>query len=235
MADAGEEKKSIPPYVAYKTFSNFLDRLKVGIPSRIDRGLLATYSGGIQAQLLSTLKSLDLTTPNGLPTEKLKNLVNSDGADKAKRLNEIIKAAYSFLFRADIDLASITYSHLEDEFKTGGGVSGGTIPKCIAFFVAIAKEAGIELSPYIKVKALRMRGTVTKRSGLEKNSKPKIEQPPPAPPASFEMPSPRQGATQTWEQLLLAKFPEFDPAWPNDVKTKWFEGFKELMDSHKKG
>lgn len=232
MNETGEEKKSIPPYVAYKTFSNFMDRLKVGIPSRIDRGFLSSYSGGMQAQLISTLKSLELINPNGVPTEKLRDLVNSEGADKTKRLYEVIAASYPFLFRAEIDLTSITSSHLEDEFKTGGGVSGGTVPKCIAFFVAIAKDAGIELSPYINVRTARVRST-PKRSGLEKNSKAKSEpQSPPPPPHES---TPYQGTSQTWEQLLLAKFPEFDPAWPDDVKTKWFDGFKELMDSHKKG
>jgi hypothetical protein len=29
--------------------------------------------------------------------------------------------------------------------------------------------------------------------------------------------------------MLLSKFPELDPAWPDDVKAKWFDSFKELM------
>jgi hypothetical protein len=36
------------------------------------------------------------------------------------------------------------------------------------------------------------------------------------------------------EQLLLSKFPSFDPAWPDEVKTKWFEGFNKLMEQFKK-
>jgi len=35
--------------------------------------------------------------------------------------------------------------------------------------------------------------------------------------------------TQTWQQMLLAKFPNFDPAWPDEVKEKWFTAFNELM------
>jgi hypothetical protein len=30
-------------------------------------------------------------------------------------------------------------------------------------------------------------------------------------------------------EMLLAKFPEFDPNWPDPLKTKWFEGFERLM------
>jgi hypothetical protein len=32
-----------------------------------------------------------------------------------------------------------------------------------------------------------------------------------------------------WEAQLLAKFPEFNPAWPEQLQTKWFEGFERLM------
>jgi hypothetical protein len=28
---------------------------------------------------------------------------------------------------------------------------------------------------------------------------------------------------------LLAKFPDFDPAWPDDIKAKWFSGFDTFM------
>lgn len=33
---------------------------------------------------------------------------------------------------------------------------------------------------------------------------------------------------------LLAKFPAFDPNWPDEIKTKWFEGFQQFM-GHAKG
>jgi hypothetical protein len=29
---------------------------------------------------------------------------------------------------------------------------------------------------------------------------------------------------------LLAKFPTLDPAWPDDVKSKWFDAFQQLME-----
>lgn len=28
---------------------------------------------------------------------------------------------------------------------------------------------------------------------------------------------------------LLAKFPEFDPKWPDEIKAKWFEVFEQFM------
>jgi transcriptional regulator with XRE-family HTH domain len=33
-----------------------------------------------------------------------------------------------------------------------------------------------------------------------------------------------------WENTLLSKFPDFDPAWSDEVKAKWFEGFKAMKE-----
>ena len=33
----------------------------------------------------------------------------------------------------------------------------------------------------------------------------------------------------SWDKLLLNKFPQFDPSWPDEVKLKWFSAFDELM------
>jgi hypothetical protein len=32
-----------------------------------------------------------------------------------------------------------------------------------------------------------------------------------------------------WWELVLAKFPTFDPTWSEDVKLKWFEAFDTLL------
>jgi len=34
---------------------------------------------------------------------------------------------------------------------------------------------------------------------------------------------------------LLSKFPTFDPAWPDDVKSKWFNAFDKLMKTKPEG
>jgi hypothetical protein len=35
--------------------------------------------------------------------------------------------------------------------------------------------------------------------------------------------------TVDWAEMLLSKFPQFDPAWSDDVKLKWFDAFDRLM------
>ena len=107
-------------------------------------------------------------------------------------------------------------------------MSGGTLPKAIKFFIEAAKDAGIELSPYIgKIRATGPRSTgsrVKKTNGEKQNGVLPHKDP------LTQIPS----GDISWQQLLLAKFPSLDPAWPDEVKTKWFEGFNKLMEEFKK-
>jgi hypothetical protein len=49
---------------------------------------------------------------------------------------------------------------------------------------------------------------------------------PSSPIARHSLDSPNINA---WVEQLLSKFPQFDPAWPDDVKLKWFDAFDRLM------
>src|SRR5688572_11426146 len=86
MARAGTEtaegvKKPIPPYVAYKTFINFVNGLKAaGIPNRIDKSIIR-LSGAAQSQLIYALRFFGLIEADGKPKEPLTRLVNSEGAE----------------------------------------------------------------------------------------------------------------------------------------------------------
>jgi hypothetical protein len=36
-------------------------------------------------------------------------------------------------------------------------------------------------------------------------------------------------AVFSWHGALLDKFPNFDPAWPDEIKLKWFSAFDEML------
>lgn len=40
---------------------------------------------------------------------------------------------------------------------------------------------------------------------------------------------PSDTVAAAWSEMLLAKFPQFDPSWTDDVKLKWFDAFDRLM------
>jgi hypothetical protein len=40
---------------------------------------------------------------------------------------------------------------------------------------------------------------------------------------------PQQSAGSRWLELLVAKFPQYDPSWPPELQTRWFESFERLL------
>lgn len=225
MAENDTERKLLPPYLPYRTFSTFTNSLRVAIPGRIDRSLMGTMSGTAQGQLIAALRYLDLVTAHGSPTEKLTRFVNSEASERQKILKEILTSAYKFLFQSGFDLERATARQLEEEFNKVGA-SGETVRKCIAFFMAAAKDADLPLSPFVRGKrGVRTSVGRTRRTAsgaTAQNSLPKSQ--------GEQIPY-DQSEPLTWRQLLLAKFPSFDPSWSDEVKAKWFEAFDRLMRS----
>lgn len=234
MNEKESTKKAIPPYVPYKTFNNFLDSLRQGIPQRIDRSIIPfrSMSGALQGQVRLALEYLNLITDSGETTEGLKTLVHAEeGIKKEQALKDVLIPAYPFIFENGLELERATHRQLEECFAQTGA-SGDTLRKCVVFFLNAAKGAGIKLSPHFK----KVRGP---RAGAAKSRRkeqviPKIK---PSPSdeikSSPENQPSQQSESDLWNNALLSKFPAFDPAWPDDVKSKWFDDFKALMELKK--
>lgn len=225
----GDKKKEIlsqevvPPYIAYRTFINFISTLSEGVPGRVDRGVMRTMSGGVQIQLMSTLKFLGLISEDGTTTNSLVVLAESDSKARKGILEELLKSCYPFVFEDGIDLATATFHQLEEKFKkTGAG--GGTVRKCLRFFIEAAKDAEIPLSRFMEVKAEKR--NVSKRKAVPKSkTQKKKDQDESA--GSSDLPE--QPEQLGWIELFLSKFPDFDPSWSDEIQAKWFDGFDQLM------
>lgn len=230
MSIEKKDAAAVPPYVAYKTLKNFFRSLGQGMPDRIDKSVMPSMSGGVQAQLISALKYLGLITQAGMPSGNLHHLAKPDSAEFQKALRETLEESYPFLKSKEINLASATMHQLSDKFSQLA--SGDTARKCMTFFIPAAKDAGIVLSPYIKEPGKR-----SSSNGKSKKIRP--NSPKNAAPAVAEQPqmvqkeSVGQNHGQTWVELLLAKFPAFDPSWPDEIKKNWFSGFNDLMQQGK--
>ena len=148
---ASETKKSdSPPYIAFSTFIKFIKGLsETGIPSRIDKSLLGTMSGANQSALISTLKWFNLIDDVGAHGTKLEGFVNA-GDERGALLRTMLSEAYEFMADGSINLAKATGAQLEEKFRAYG-LSGSTIVKAMAFFLAACKEAGIQVSGHIKL------------------------------------------------------------------------------------
>lgn len=222
MEQPEKERGQTPPYVAYKTLKNFFRSMAQGVPGRIDKSVMPTLAGGTQSQILHALKYLSLIEANGAPKEALRALVRAEGGEYQKVLRDAMLNSYPFLKTKHIDFASATMNQLEEQFRPLA--SGETVRKCVTFSIPAAKDAGIQLSAYIKEPGKRSPSNGKPKKARQTAQKRRVETgqddipPPPPPPPAV-----------SWQELLLAKFPSFDPSWPDEVKAEWFKSFNELM------
>lgn len=217
-------RKPLPPYVSYRTFRNFIDGLQSGIPDRIDRSYWGDrYSGSNGIQLMTALRFLGLIDGNGTPTTRLRQLVNARGIQRPETLKQISSSAFDFLINKSLDPQVATYAQLEEAFDKSYGVGGDVVRKCIKFFINMENDAGVALSPFILKKSKTTRSSSSKKIGAEKRSgrtNQNINNPPTIPQIPDQV---------IWYEMVLSKFPTFDPGWPDDIKLKWFEAFESLL------
>lgn len=217
--------ESKPPYVAYKTFSNFIKSLREsGVPGRIDRSVLPGLSGAAQSFLLAALRYLGLISNDGTPTAQLKDLVENPQNEKAV-LTKAVKEKYTFLFEGGFNINSSTDALLSEKFKEQG-VNGSTIVKAVSFFTSLCESAGIQTSPHLKGK--RAANGVSSSTPRKYKKRKPADEPPVIVAPSAAAPA------KTFQELLLEKFPTFNPSWDPETSKKWFDNFEKLMGSANK-
>jgi len=214
-------RKHLPPYVSYRTFRNFIDRLQQRLPSRIDRSYWSdVLSGSTGTQLMAALRFLGLIDANGKPSEQLKPLVLARGEPRAQLLRGVTSQAYSFVLKSSIDIESATYSQLEEVFHNAFQLTDDVSRKCVKFFIALSGDAGMPISPFITKRTRSATGTKTMaKKGAGRTKRNAL-----IPQAMDEIPN-----NNSWNSKLLDKFPSFDPSWNDDIKMKWFADFDELL------
>ena len=225
-----KSRKRLPPYISYRTFENFVSRLEKQVPSRIDRSYWGeTISGSTGTQLMAALRFLNLVDNNGQPTGRLKLVASARGEQRAEALRAITSEAYNFVLHSPLDIQNATYAQLEEVFHDNFQLTADVGRKCIKFFISLASNSGTALSPFV-TKRVRWTHSGTGTSGsksVPKKTGQRVERNGLIP-HTLEGP-PADGTASSVQSMLLAKFPAFDPNWSDDVKSKWFTAFDELM------
>lgn len=212
---AQTEKTTKPPYVSFTTFTNLINRLReIGVPSRIDASVFAGQSGSAISALLVGMRYLKLIDDAGNPMDEFRQLVDAKDEDRGPILKKILLDRYDFITNAGIDLKSASAKQVEEAFRDQG-IDGSTISKSVAFFLAAAQVAGLALSPHVKAPKPPRTGNGGKRKRAAA-----VAPVQPSQPALAPTPSPAE--------MLLKKFPDFDPTWPDNIKAQWFESFGKL-------
>lgn len=180
MAKNEIQRQPLPPYVSFKTFEGFIQKLHdTAVPERVDTSLLRSYSGSVGRQLIATLKYLGLIEDSGRVTGKLEALAKSYGTSEwQQQVGDTISDAYVNVV-GDLNLDVATHGQLVEKFKAQGA-DGQVLQKCVAFYIAALRNAGLTFSPYI---AERPRGRPARRSktreGIEEQPAADTPQPQP--------------------------------------------------------
>ncbi len=221
----GPSATKTPAYVRYATFTSALDALRNhGIPAsgRIDKTIWASQSGSVQGQLILSFKFLGLIDAQNRVLPTLPPVVAANSASERRPLlKKIIEDKYQDIISRD--LTTISPGQLQEAFRKFE-INGSTLISATRFFVKACAELGIPIAKRFSEKT-RASGPRKKRAGN--------------PTKRGESVSSHAGNRElgqvnghtSWEAQLLSKFPAFDPAWSDDLKAKWFEGFGRLMES----
>lgn len=225
-----ESEVRTPPYASYTSFRNYLDHLRQAqpLPSRIDKSVMAHLNYGTRQALMNALRQLGLLTKEDAPTQRLERLVVADDNERRTIMQEIVREVYPFMFNGSIDLSRATSAEFQEKLRSATGTQGSTAEKASAFFLSVAEEAGVTLSPHLTKRQVSAPASPRKariRLKLRKPSKPAA--------ASSEPPNAQQRPIAA-EDPWLSKFPTFDPSWPDEIKAQWFSGFERLMASRDK-
>jgi hypothetical protein len=147
-----ETREFNPPYLAFKTLLNLVERLsETSIPNRIDRTYLSYLAGITQTYLLAALRTFGLIDAADKPTDKLIRLVN-ERETRSQQIGELVQTHYAEALALG---EGATPGELEELFREKYGVRGETNRKAITFFLNAAGFAGIPLSQHYKLPRAR--------------------------------------------------------------------------------
>lgn len=150
---AEKETKATPAYIAYDTLAGLVDKLVQNtVPTKIDRGVLGNYSGGVQAQIKPALRFLGLIEEDDRSTDALKALVKARAVGEEawkKELRDTLSRAYGAIVEG-VSLTNGTARELDEAFQKAGVPQGDMLKKTTRFYVRALVAAGVNVSPYIR-------------------------------------------------------------------------------------
>lgn len=167
-----ENKRIPPPTMSPVTFERFVETHRRTLPGRIDRTVMPSMSGGDQTKIISGLHFMKLTDPStNVPTAlfaRLKDAADDESARKSA-WSEVLREAYPMAFAPPFELMTATQGQLNENFTTAFGINGDSVRKATAFFISLARVAGIPLSGYFR--QTRVRAVGQRTPGTKKEPK----------------------------------------------------------------
>jgi|GEM_PF-2372579 len=151
--EVDEAKKNFVPTLSPVTFERFVETHRRTLPGRIDRSVMPNMSGGDQTKIINALHFLKLTHQRtDVPTtlfERMRDAKDDENSLKAV-WGDVLRGAYPMAFIEPFDLLKATQGQLNENFTQAFGISGDSVRKATAFFISLARTAGLPLSGYFR-------------------------------------------------------------------------------------
>lgn len=227
--DNSNKRPPYPPFSQWQRLLNILrdDIQRHQLPSRIDNSYLKKLkiNPSAESNLQSALAFLGLIDQQRHPTDILVKLLSSEGTQARDVLRKIVDAAYVPILDG-LTPRSATPDHLAEKFKRGGS-QDEVGRKGMTFFLGIAREAGIELSPQLKTRERQPNARSQRKKTPQATETP-------ASPDSYPFPQAEQVPPLSRDQddliaRLLAKFPDYNPEWDSEQVFLWRDSLTMIL------
>lgn len=208
-----------------------------GLPTPVNAEVLSRsgISESLIARTLQALKTLDLLSDDEKPTATFEGLRLAPETEFKDRLAEWLNAAYADVLKF-VDPAVADETALRDAFRAYSPI--GQQNRMVTLFSGLYAAAGVgpEKPPNARTPRKTGKPPVTTNGT---NSTPRRQTAAmPVVPVVAEQPTVHSHHNKPnaveFERELLAKFPPFDPSWPDEIKTQWFSGFQQFMGMTKR-
>jgi hypothetical protein len=224
------------PYAPAKAILEIIGRYRTrGLQVPISAEVLGRsgISDSLIPRTLQALKTLDLIDAEERPTPTLDGLRLAPEAEYPARLRQWLKDAYADVLMF-VDPATADETGLRDAFRSYTPI--GQQDRMVSLFTGLCAAAG--MGPEVVTKTARQRrsrpvSTPSGSSGKRASPHTGVTPLENDGAASAERPGKANPPHSDLIEQLIGKFPAFDPAWDDAIKTQWFKGFQQFMDMAK--
>jgi hypothetical protein len=232
----------LPPYVSYSTWTKLMNGLVNFLPDVIDSSVYSQlrFSGSDTKKLRTALRYLNLIDETGVPSGRLHELVRAyrgEGESEAIVLLQIMREAYPFLSDDSLNLRTATWKQLTDRFSTIGATAN-LQRQCVSFFLHMAAEAGMEISPHLSSRSKSGLGRPsvvrkTRRKQRQKTQQRELGE------ETGEFPSVRRSRSEAIWALdinptvagILRLLPREGEKWDRDRKKRFKIALESVLDA----
>lgn len=209
-----------PPSIPFRSFKVALSTLKErgAIPDQLDRSVWTNKLFGTNLHdTIEAYRFLGLIDQASEPTPAFASLIDAlDGDSWSAELRRVLERSYQPLLACSI--SALTAGGLLRTFRTIYRTPGETTRKCCNFFVHAAREAALDIGPFLLTNS---------RSQWINGQRLDRREAATSPTGSSGLSVDQANAESL--KSLIDKFPAYDSGWSDDVKRLWLGTFNELL------